>query len=196
MEEGSALPAQRCPGLPAPTRLRQGVAGRHGRTGHGGGRAPRQGGIGPLGVPVLGVHQHRAAVLAVQRGIAEGPSLGITRGRAPSSSPLVLVSDTTANIIVHAGPHVMGLHIPHAGRKRATLPDRAASLTTIHCSTAFCWQVTDHLAGLPSHPEAPLWPRAVGTVGLLQARTGVGNRTFSRWLTRDARARFPQRGFP
>jgi hypothetical protein len=99
-------------------------------------------------------------------------------------------------IIVHAGLLVMVLHVRHAGRKRATLPDRAASLTTIHCSIAFCWQVADHLAGLPTHFEAPLWPRAVGTVGLLQARTGMGNRTFSRWLTRDSRALFPHLGFP
>jgi hypothetical protein len=90
----------------------------------------------------------------------------------------------------------MVLHVRHAGRTRATLPDRAASLTTIHCSTALCWQVADHLAGLPTHPEAPLWPRAVGTVGLLQTRPGVGNRAFSRWLTRDSRALFPRLGFP
>src|SRR5919197_3339508 len=36
---------------------------------------------------------------------------------------MVLVSGTTANIIVHAGPLVMVLHVLHAGRKRATLPD-------------------------------------------------------------------------
>ena len=65
------------------------------------------------------------------------------------------------------------------------------SLPTIHCSTACCWQGADQLAGLPTHSEAPLGPRAVGTVGLLQARTGVGHRAFSRWLTRDSRALFP-----
>jgi hypothetical protein len=61
---------------------------------------------------------------------------------------------------------------------------------------AWAWVGQNLLAGLPAHFEALLWPRAVGTVGLLQARTGVGNRTFSRWLTRDSRALFPQLGFP
>src|SRR6267143_403572 len=55
----------------------------------------------------------------------------------------------------------------------------------------FC-QVDDHLAGLPKHPEAHLWPREVVTLGLLHALKGVGNRPFSRWLTRDYRALFPR----
>jgi len=129
----------------------------------------------------LGVCHHRAAMIAALRGIAEGRSLGITRGRVPSSSPMVLVSDTTATIRVHAGPRAIVLHVLHASRKRAILPDMAASLTIIYCSTAFCWQVADHLAGLPTHFAAHLWPRAVGTVGLRLARTGVGNRALSRW---------------
>ena len=45
---------------------------------------------------------------------------------------MVLVSDTTANIIVHTGLIVMVLRVLHAGRKRATLLDMEESLTTIH----------------------------------------------------------------
>ena len=41
-----------------------------------------------------------------------------------------LVSDTTVTIIVHAGPLVMLLHVLHAGRQRATLPDIEESLTS------------------------------------------------------------------
>jgi hypothetical protein len=63
--------------------------------------------------------------------------------------------------------------------------------TTIDCLTAFFWQVDDHLAGLPKHPEARLGPSAVGTLGLLPALKGGGNRPFYRWLTRDYRALFP-----
>src|SRR5439155_2784508 len=130
-----ALQAHRRPGLPAPTRLREGVAARLVRAGHGCGRVRRQRGIGPLGVPVLGVRHHRAAGIAAQRGIAEGASLCITSGIAPSSSPMGLVSDTTATIIVHAGPVVVVMHFLHADRKRATLPDMEESLTTINCIT-------------------------------------------------------------
>ena len=38
---------------------------------------------------------------------------------------------------------------------------------------------------------APLGPSAVVTLGLLHALKGVGNRPFSRWLTRDSRALCP-----
>jgi len=58
----------------------------------------------------------------------------------------------------------MVLRVLHADRKRATLPDMAASLPIIHCSTACSWQVADHLAGLPT-PDAHRRPRAVGTGG-------------------------------
>ena len=44
---------------------------------------------------------------------------------------------------------------------------------------------------LPKPPEAHLWPSEVVTLGLLHALTGVGNRAFHRWLTRDDRALFP-----
>jgi len=64
--------------------------------------------------------------------------------------------------------------------------------TTIEFITALFCQVDDHLAGLPKHPEARLWPSEVVTLGLLHALKGVGNRAFSRWLTRDYRALFPR----
>ena len=105
---------------------------------------------------------------------------------------MVLVSDTTATIIVHTGLIVMDLRVLHAGRKRATRRDMEESLTTLHCSTACFCQVEDPLAGLPTPSEAYLWPREVVTVGLLHALTGVGNRALYRWLTRDYRALFPQ----
>ena len=143
------IAAQACP----PPRACEGVAARLVRAGHGCGRVRRQRGIGPLGVPVLGVRHHRAAGIAAQRGIAEGPSICITSGIAPSSSPMGLVSDKTATIIVHAGPVVVVMHVLHADRKRATLPDMEESLTTINCITAFFWQVDDPLAGLPPHPD-------------------------------------------
>jgi hypothetical protein len=44
----------------------------------------------------------------------------------------------------------------------------------------------------PNLPRAHLWPSEVGTLGLLHALKGVGNRAFSRWLTRDYRTLFPQ----
>jgi hypothetical protein len=56
--------------------------------------------------------------------------------------------------------------------------------TTIEFITALFWQVDGQLAGLPTHPEAHLWPSEVVTLGLLHALKGVGNRPFSRWLTR------------
>jgi len=143
-------------------------------------------------MPVLGVRDHRTVVIAAPRGIAEGPSRCLTRGSARSASPLVLVSDTPAPIRVHADSLGMVLRVLHADRKRATLPDMAASLTTLHCSTVFCWQVADHLAGLPTPPTAYRRPRAVVTVGLWHVRTGVGNRALDRWLTRDDRALCPQ----
>jgi hypothetical protein len=65
-------------------------------------------------------------------------------------------------------------------------------MTTIDfISTLFC-QVDDHLAGIPKHPEAHLWPSEVVTLGLLHALKGVGNRAFYRWLTRDYRTLFPR----
>ena len=51
-------------------------------------------------------------------------------------------------------------------------------MTTIDFITALFCQVDDHLSGLPKHPEAPLWPSEVVTLGLLHALKGVGNRAF------------------
>ena len=64
--------------------------------------------------------------------------------------------------------------------------------TTSEFITALFCQVDDHLAGLPTHPEAHLWPSEVITLGLLHALKGVGNRPFYRWLTRDSRPLFPR----
>ena len=87
----------------------------------------------------------------------------------------------------------MAIHFLHAGRKRATLPGAEESMTTtIEFITALFCQVDDHLASLPKHPEARLWPSEVVTLGLLHALKGVGNRAFYRWLTRDYRALFPR----
>jgi hypothetical protein len=68
------------------------------------------------------------------------------------------------------GPIVMAIHFLHAGRKRATLPEAEESMTTtIEFITALFCQFDDHLAGLPKHPEARLWPNEVVTLGLLHA---------------------------
>ena len=83
-------------------------------------------------------------------------------------------------------------HILHAGRKRTPLPCTEMLLTTVDFITAVCYQVDNHLHGLPKHPHAALWPSEVVTLGLLHALTGVGNRAFSRWLTRDYRALCPR----
>jgi len=105
---------------------------------------------------------------------------------------MVLVSDKPTNTIVYNGPIVMVMYFLQAGRKCATLPGTEESMTTIDFITALFCQVDDHLSGLPKHPEARLWPSEVVTLGLLHALKGVGNRAFSRWLTRDYRALFPQ----
>src|SRR4029434_5774014 len=44
----------------------------------------------------------------------------------------------------------------------------------------------------PNTPKAHLWPSEVGTLGLLHALKGGGNRPFYRWVTRDYRALFPR----
>jgi hypothetical protein len=57
--------------------------------------------------------------------------------------------------------------------------------------TALFYEVDEQMRRMPKHPEAHLWPREVVTLGLLHALKGVGNRPFSRWLTRDSRPLFP-----
>src|SRR6516164_1913420 len=106
---------------------------------------------------------------------------------------MVLVAYKPMPSIVLVGPIVTAIYFLHAGRKRATLPGAEESMTTtIEFITALFCQVDDHLAGLPTHPEAHLWPSEVLTLGLLHALKGVGNRAFYRWLTRDYRALFPR----
>src|SRR6266478_8262112 len=105
---------------------------------------------------------------------------------------MVLVACKPMAPIVLVGLTVMAIHFLHAGRKRATLPGAEESMTTtIEFITALFCQVDDHLAGLPKHPEAHLWPSEVVTLGLLHALKGGGNRPFYRWLTRDYRPLFP-----
>lgn len=65
-------------------------------------------------------------------------------------------------------------------------------MTTIDFITDLFCQVDDHMPGIPKHPHATLWPSEVVTLGLLHALKGVGNRAFSRWLTKDYRALFPR----
>src|SRR5713101_8124517 len=105
---------------------------------------------------------------------------------------MVLVSNKPINIIVLAGLIVMVIHFLQAARKRATLPGTEDSMATLDFITALFCQVDDHLPAIPKHPEAHLWPSEVVTLGLLHALKGVGNRAFSRWLTRDYRALFPR----
>ena len=65
-------------------------------------------------------------------------------------------------------------------------------MTTGDLITALFYEVDEQLGAIPKHPEAPLWPSEVVTLGLLHALTGVGNRACSRWVTRDARALLPR----
>src|SRR3989454_1089983 len=105
---------------------------------------------------------------------------------------MVLVSDKPRNSIVLTDLIVMVMHFLQAGRKRDTLPGTEEHMTTIDCITALFYQVDEQMRALPKHPEAHLWPSEVVTLGLLHALKGVGNRAFSRWLTRDYRALFPR----
>ena len=64
-------------------------------------------------------------------------------------------------------------------------------MSTVEFITALFFEVDEQLRAIPKHPEAHLWPSEVVTLGLLHALKGVGNRPFSRWLTRDYRPLFP-----
>jgi hypothetical protein len=64
-------------------------------------------------------------------------------------------------------------------------------MMTVAFITALFSEVDEQLRAIPTHPEAHLWPSEVGTLGLLHALKGVGNRPFSRWLTRDYRTLLP-----
>src|SRR5215468_2880733 len=65
-------------------------------------------------------------------------------------------------------------------------------MITMDFITALFSEVDEQLGAIPTHPEAHLWPSEVGTLGLLHARKGVGNRPCSRWLRRDYRPLFPR----
>jgi hypothetical protein len=65
-------------------------------------------------------------------------------------------------------------------------------MPTVDLITALFYEVDEQLRAIPQHPEARLWPSEVVTLGLLHALKGVGNRAFSRWLTRDYRPLLPQ----
>src|SRR5438445_4001625 len=106
---------------------------------------------------------------------------------------MVLVSDKPINTIVLAGLIAMGMHFLPSDRTCATLPGMEESMpTTIDCITALFCQVDAQRSSLPTHPAAHLWPSEVGTLGRWQALTGVGNRPFSRWLTRAYRPLVPR----
>jgi hypothetical protein len=65
-------------------------------------------------------------------------------------------------------------------------------MSTVEFITALFYEVDEQLGAIPKHPEAHHWPSEVGTLGLLHALKGVGNRAFYRWLTRDYRPLFPR----
>src|SRR5215510_10178906 len=106
---------------------------------------------------------------------------------------MVLVICKPMSPMVLVGLIVLAIHFLQAGRKRATLPGVEESMTTtIEFITALFYEVDEQMGALPKHPEAPLWPSEVGTLGGLHALKGVGNRAFHRWLTRDSRPLFPR----
>jgi hypothetical protein len=79
----------------------------------------------------------------------------------------------------------------HAGSV-TSFPGEESRLTTVEFITALFYEVDEQIGAIPKHPEAHLWPSEVGTLGLLHALKGVGNRAFYRWLTRDYRALCPR----
>src|SRR2546430_16656908 len=121
-----------------------------------------------------------------------GVSRPVTSRRVRPWEPMVSVFYKPVNTMVLASLIVMVMHFLQAGSTCATLPGTEESMTTtIDFITALFCQVDDHLPAIPKHPEAHLWPSEVGTLGLLHALKGVGNRASSRWLTRDYRPLFP-----
>src|SRR6266851_5815551 len=104
---------------------------------------------------------------------------------------MVLVAYKPINTIVLAGLIVMGVHFLQAGCKRATRRGTEEPMITVDCITVLFYEVDEQMGAIPKHPKAHLWPSEVGTLGLLHARKGVGNRAFYRRLTRDYRALFP-----
>jgi len=53
-------------------------------------------------------------------------------------------------------------------------------MATVEFITALFCEVDEQLRAIPKHPEARLWPSEVGTLGLLHALKGGGNRVFYR----------------
>jgi hypothetical protein len=86
----------------------------------------------------------------------------------------------------------MVMHFLHAAQERETLPCMEEPMTTVDCITALFYEADEQMRALPKHPDERLWPSAVVTLGLSHTLKGVGNRAFSRWLTRDYRALFPR----
>jgi hypothetical protein len=58
--------------------------------------------------------------------------------------------------------------------------------------SALFYAVDQEMLEVPKHPGATLYPSEVVTLALLHAIKGGGTRAFSRWLTRDYMALFPQ----
>jgi len=65
-------------------------------------------------------------------------------------------------------------------------------MTTVEFITALFYEVDEQLRTMPTPPEAHLWPSEVGTLGLLHALKGGGNRAFYRWLRKDYRPLLPR----
>src|SRR5262245_9769993 len=73
------------------------------------------------------------------------------------------------------------------------LPARNGEIMTmVDCITAFCGQIAMPLHTIPHHPHATLGPSAVVPPRILHALTGVGNRAFYHWPTRDYGALFSE----
>src|SRR5207245_9946494 len=81
--------------------------------------------------------------------------------------------------------------LPHWSA-RYPAPAQESRMTSWDLIIALFYHVDEQLHDLPKHPEAHLWPSEVGTLGVLHALKGVGNRAFHRWLTRDYRPLFPR----
>jgi hypothetical protein len=64
-------------------------------------------------------------------------------------------------------------------------------MTMVDFITALSYQVDMPLHTIPTHPYATLGPSEVVTPRILHALTGVGNRAFYHWPTRDYGALFP-----
>ena len=71
-----------------------------------------------------------------------------------------------------------------------SFPYEESRMTTVDFITALFSKVDEQLHAIPKHPEAPLWPSEVVTLGLLHTLKGGGNRALYRWLTRDSRPSF------